>query len=146
MLQSLLQRESGLTTPAAVAARTIAQRVQSIDISSRKEVVSAHKAAINSLQVDLVEGRYLLAGVGDGTVGIYDVLEASRGSRGGALERHEALAAVEKGSPHAHKFSVSSVLWYPVDTGLFVTGSADKSIHVWDTNTLQGGREGDDGT
>jgi DNA excision repair protein ERCC-8 len=30
---------------------------------------------------------------------------------------------------------VTCVVWYPVDTGLFVTGSADKQVKVWDTNT-----------
>jgi DNA excision repair protein ERCC-8 len=29
------------------------------------------------------------------------------------------------------------VQWYPVDTGLFVTGSYDKSVNLWDTNTRQ---------
>jgi WD40 repeat protein len=32
---------------------------------------------------------------------------------------------------------VSSVQWYPIDTGLFITGSFDKNINLWDTNTLQ---------
>ena len=32
--------------------------------------------------------------------------------------------------------SVNSVLWYPVDTGMFVSGGQDGGVHVWDTNSF----------
>jgi WD40 repeat protein len=35
----------------------------------------------------------------------------------------------------AHKYLVTSLAWYPVDTGLFLTGSADKTVKLWDTST-----------
>ncbi|CAM9742078.1 unnamed protein product [Pylaiella littoralis] len=35
-----------------------------------------------------------------------------------------------------HRHSVSVVQWYPVDTGLFVSGAMDGVVKVWDTNTL----------
>ncbi len=34
----------------------------------------------------------------------------------------------------AHRFLVSCVCWYPMDTGLFLTGSLDQTIKVWDAN------------
>jgi DNA excision repair protein ERCC-8 len=37
---------------------------------------------------------------------------------------------VERRSPEAHRYSVSCVAWYPVDTGLFVTGSFDQDVKV----------------
>lgn len=47
-----------------------------------------------------------------------------------------ALAA--RGSPPAegHRHSVTSVQWYPLDTGLFVSGSTDGTVRVWDTNVF----------
>jgi DNA excision repair protein ERCC-8 len=37
---------------------------------------------------------------------------------------------VNRTAPGAHAFTVTVVLWYPVDTGLFVTGSFDHKVQV----------------
>lgn len=34
-----------------------------------------------------------------------------------------------------HSFAVTSVKWYGKDTGMFFTGSFDRTVKVWDTNT-----------
>jgi DNA excision repair protein ERCC-8 len=41
---------------------------------------------------------------------------------------------MDRNSRDAHRFLVSCVAWYPIDTGMFVTGSYDASIRIWDTN------------
>ncbi|SCV03819.1 LAME_0H13476g1_1 [Lachancea meyersii CBS 8951] len=42
-------------------------------------------------------------------------------------------------SPHEmyHAFSISTVQWYGSDNGLFFTGSNDRKVKIWDTNTFQ---------
>jgi hypothetical protein len=35
----------------------------------------------------------------------------------------------------AHRFAATCVAWYPVDSGMFASGSADKTLRLWDTNT-----------
>ena len=35
-----------------------------------------------------------------------------------------------------HKGFISSLCWYPVDLGLFVSGGADGKVHSWDSSTL----------
>lgn len=42
-----------------------------------------------------------------------------------------------RSSRHVHKFSVETVQWYPYDTGMFVSSSFDKTVKVWDTETLK---------
>ena len=44
------------------------------------------------------------------------------------------------GSDHdtgGHTLAVSSVQWYPVDTGAFISSGHDGKVKFWDTNTLQ---------
>lgn len=36
-----------------------------------------------------------------------------------------------------HKYAVTSVSWFPFDTGMFVTSSYDTTIKVWDTNEMK---------
>lgn len=43
---------------------------------------------------------------------------------------HKALFKVERSNPDSHKFSVTSAVWYPIDTGMFVSGSFDQEVKV----------------
>ena len=45
--------------------------------------------------------------------------------------------AVSGASPVGHTASVTGVDWYSVDNGLFVSGSRDASLKLWDPNTTQ---------
>ncbi|KAK1276566.1 Guanine nucleotide-binding protein subunit beta [Acorus gramineus] len=137
MWEGFRKRESGEMRPRSFASRVRSGRIASIDLSNRKEVVSPHKGSVNSLQVDLTEGRYLLSGASDGSAAIYDVQRATDYEGGGLIAKHRCLFSVGKHHEHGHKYSVSTVVWYPIDTGLFVTGSLDQHIKVWDTNTTQ---------
>jgi len=49
-----------------------------------------------------------------------------------------SMALAARGPPptEGHRYSVTSVQWYPLDTGLFVSGSTDGTVRVWDTNVF----------
>lgn len=85
----------------------------------------------------MTEGRYLLSGASDGSVAVYDVQHATDYVGGSLIAKHKSLFFVDKQHEHGHKYSISSAIWYPVDTGLFITGSFDRFIKVWDTNMTQ---------
>ncbi|KAK3252440.1 hypothetical protein CYMTET_38262 [Cymbomonas tetramitiformis] len=107
------------------------RRAREVDLSTSKELdTTAHKAGINSLDLELVENRYLLAASADGTIAAYDV---SLPSKCGAMQQHNSVFSKER----CHRFSISSIRWYPVDTGMFVTGSVDQTVKVWDSNMLE---------
>ncbi|ERN13123.1 hypothetical protein AMTRI_Chr11g150540 [Amborella trichopoda] len=130
-------RELGKIRPASFASHIQSARASSLHLSNRKEFVTAHKGAVNSFQVDLTEKRYLLSGASDGSIAVYDVQHATDYNGGGLVAKHTSLFVVDKRQDFSHKYSVSSVAWYPVDTGLFMTGSLDHYVKVWDTNTVQ---------
>lgn len=87
--------------------------------------------------MDLTEGRYLLSGASDASAAVFDIQRATNYEGDGLIAKHKCLFSVDKQHQKGHKYAISSAIWYPVDTGLFVTGSYDHHIKVWDTNTTQ---------
>ena len=79
----------------------------------------------------------MLAGASDASVAVYDVQHATDYDGGGLVAMHKPIFVIDKQHEHGHKYAVSSAIWYPIDTGLFITGSYDHHINVWDTNTTQ---------
>ena len=70
----------------------------------------------------------------DAAVAAYDTAQGSRlqqpvPSQPGLTE-HDPVFKLDRGHPGGHKYVVSSAVWYPVDTGLFVTASYDHSVQV----------------
>ncbi|XP_033137138.1 WD repeat-containing protein ATCSA-1 [Brassica rapa] len=137
MWQAIQSRETGRTPSNSFANQLKSRRISSLQLSNRKDFVSPHRASVNSLQVDLTEGRYLLSGASDGSAAVFDTQRATDSEASGLIAKHKCVFSVDKGHEHGHRFAVSSAVWYPIDTGLFVTGSFDHLIKVWDTNTAQ---------
>lgn len=81
----------------------------------------------------------MLSGASDASAAVYDVQRATDYEAGGLIAKHKCIFVVDKQHESGHKYAISSAIWYPVDTGLFITGSYDHHINVWDTNTTQVG-------
>ncbi|XP_057249195.1 WD repeat-containing protein ATCSA-1 isoform X2 [Beta vulgaris subsp. vulgaris] len=135
--KEITSRDEGRLRPNSFSRRLRSRRISSLQLSNFKEFVSPHRGAINSLQVDLTEGRYLLSGASDASAAVFDVQRVSGFEDGGLVAKHKCLFVIDKQHQQGHKYAISSATWYPIDTGLFVTGSYDHHINVWDTNTTQ---------
>lgn len=81
------------------------------------------KAAVNALAID-TDYTYLLSGCADSSIKLWDV----------HTKPASELATIPPKS--VHSFGVSSIEWWPHDTGLFVSASFDHTVVVWDTNEL----------
>nr|XP_060484152.1 DNA excision repair protein ERCC-8-like [Panthera onca] len=75
----------------------------------------------------------MLSGGSDGVIVLYDLENSSRQP----YYTCKAVCSVGRNHPDVHKYSVETVQWYPHDTGMFTSSSFDKTLKVWDTNTLQ---------
>ena len=85
------------------------------------------------LDLEAAERRFLLAACSDGTVSLLDTR--------GAAESGRALPAALPSGPEqslrgAHSRPATSVQWYPVDSGLFVSAGADSKVKLWDANAF----------
>lgn len=80
------------------------------------------------MDLEGIEHRFLLSCAADGTIAIYDT----------ALSRNPIVpaATITKQFVGAHQSVVSCVSWYPVDTGIFLSGGHDEKLIVWDSNML----------
>lgn len=135
-LEEVRRRERGELRARRFEAAARACRTASLALSNRKEFVTPHHGAVNSLQVDLTEARYLLSGASDGSAAVFDVWNATEYETG-FIAKHRNILLVDKQHQNGHKFAISAAVWYPVDTGLFVTASFDQFVKVWDTNSTQ---------
>lgn len=83
-----------------------------------------HFGFINSLAVDPT-GRFLLGGGADSAISIWEI-NSDGGEPAAKIPRH-----------HTHDFGVSKVCWWPEDPAMFLSGSFDSKVCVWDTQQLE---------
>ncbi|XP_053559718.1 DNA excision repair protein ERCC-8 [Bombina bombina] len=133
MLGFIWARQSGLDSPVRLKRAESTRRVLSLELNKDRDVERMHENGINSLDIEPVEGRYMLSGGADGIIVLYDLANFSKSPS----YTCKALCKVGKSHPDVHKFSVETVQWYPHDTGIFTSSSFDKTLKIWDTNTLQ---------
>ncbi|XP_064385790.1 DNA excision repair protein ERCC-8-like [Halichondria panicea] len=136
MLQLLNDREVGLDPPWLLPRVYGSQRFVDIELSSRREFVKGHKNGVTSMDIDRQSGRYILSGGSDttGTILLHDTL-CPPGST------HQYPIVSNTFSPISNSeqntsYAICSIQWYPHDTGMFVTSSADRTVKVWDTNEM----------
>lgn len=55
---------------------------------------------------------------------------AGLGERVEGRTEHIAAFKLDRSNAESHKYTITSVCWYPIDTGMFVTGSFDQEIKV----------------
>lgn len=116
------------TNPLQMAHGTCMCRARALAFSDEKYLVCNQREAINWLDIDHAEHRYLLAASSDCSIAAYDVLEPTCVRTRSQLDKHEPLFKIDKAFPGGHQYAVSTVSWYPVDTGLFVSGGHDKVL------------------
>jgi len=130
LVSNLLSRSLSMQSSRALQAHVIDDALKQLTLAQDKEVKSAHKHNVNDLDIDATEMRYLLSAGGDGLVAVYDTADELN-------KRGFTARSIHPDKGRGHRYAVSSVQWYPFDTGMFVTSGMEGRVAVWDTNSFQ---------
>lgn len=123
--------ECGIVSRTAFKVLERERRLQRIQLSRHQDLEPVHASGVNCLSLDPVEGRYLLSGGADGGIAIHDLY-----SDFGKVKR-KCKAICKLAKVEAHLFSVSTVHWYPCDTGVFTSAGLDSYLRIWDANAMR---------
>lgn len=149
---SLMRRQMGLEPPSLLQRRLVRQGNGILELHRRKKIQSSGIGAVNWMDLDAEEGRYLLCAASDGCVYLYD-MDRSNGEDDMGMNVHQPLcstaSAAETLSVHAtqripcsgHTASILSIQYYPFDRGMYVTASLDKTVKLWDTSIMEAATE-----
>ncbi|KAI9596804.1 WD40-repeat-containing domain protein [Syncephalis fuscata] len=133
-LCSLLNlHELGVRSSQSVFASILRRRAELLHACDDIEMRRGYSTAVTTLAIETAEHRYLLSGSISGTVGLHDLQVNDKIDSG--LVRSSAI--IQSHSSNSHKRAVTSVCWYPFDTGMFTSSSFDGKIKVWDTNEMK---------
>jgi len=129
LLNGLQNREIGYRSN-VVKSLFSYEKFKALKISDRS-FDKTFSAAVNCVDIDNIESRYLLAGFSNGGIAIFDT-HIPRSKR-----VIQPVAVIDSSTSGGHKVSVDCIQWYPHDTGLFMTLAADQILKVWDANEMQ---------
>ena len=100
-----------LLAGAADASIAVYDTQQPSSAAARQQQAEAREAAAASA-----------AAAGSNAPGLRQSGQAAAAGANAEHTEHGALFSVTKQAPQGHRFSVTAVAWYPVDSGLFVSG------------------------
>ncbi|TNM89722.1 hypothetical protein fugu_003956 [Takifugu bimaculatus] len=153
MLAFLTARRAGLDDPLRLRRAESTRRVLNLKLNHDRDVDRIHGNGINTLDIETIEGRYMLSGGADGVIVVYD-LENFSGSQQytckavctvgsdclcfavGTKNPKIQLCDLRSGSKihilQGHRAEVLSVRWSPRYEHILATASADSKVKVWD--------------
>ena len=133
MIQFLENVRAGILEPRALIRAESTKRSYNLQLCKHRDIENVHTAGVNALDVDSMEGKYLLSGSADGSLHIHDLHNFT----GSPHFTCKLVCKVDRNLRTAHRYSVECVQWYPFDTGLFITSGMDKQLKIWDTNSMK---------
>lgn len=134
MLRNLQSRELGKQREFTnfVEERTISR----LSLSKHHDFVPFHSCNINCCDLDPVELRYLLSGGEDGSIGIHDLNYNSTFPGTQFKLISSFCASINSTTSIPDSKSISTLQWYPHDSGMFLSSGEDRLLKIWDTNAM----------
>ena len=82
----------------------------------------------------------MLSGSADGSIAIHDLQDVSTETHVNGVsyaQTYKMVCSVSSGNRNAHRASIETVQWFPLDTGIFTSSGTDRTLKVWDANRLK---------
>ncbi|XP_005097119.1 DNA excision repair protein ERCC-8 [Aplysia californica] len=140
----LAGQSAGLVSPLLFQHKIFSYYTERVELSRLKDVQPVHSSAVNDLDIDVTEHRYLLSGSADGSIAIHDLEKVTDEPHvNGVLDAktYKLVCSVSSGNRSAHRASIETVQWFPLDTGIFTSSGTDRTLKVWDANRLKPAEE-----
>ncbi|KAN0025578.1 hypothetical protein ACTFIU_002017 [Dictyostelium citrinum] len=149
MNKFLFKRELGICNERREIIDEIKRNIRHLDLSIYKQIINYNKGPINHLDIDVAENRYLLSVSGDGIIQIYDLFEnlLNNKKNNEIKTEFQPILKINRSNINNNNSNnnsegillkgISSVQWYPIDTGIFFIGGVNGNVEVWDTNLGQ---------
>jgi DNA excision repair protein ERCC-8 len=114
-------------------------------MSTDYEIISSHTRPVHCISLEKNDHQYLLSGGLDGLVALYDLNGAVNDKKNSNRKALKSIsiacnsvrerASIPNGGPNL-SVAVSSISWYPKDSGLFAVSDFDGNVNIWDTNAF----------
>lgn len=121
------------------------KRIRSLQLSTSLEIRNA-LGAVNCMSLEAQESRYLLCGGLYGTISLTDLesIDTSVRDSGAKVAKnvwvgHGSSSTSDRTDVANRGFGglmISSLEWYPQDSGMFISALSNGSLSIWDTNEL----------
>ncbi|CCX34101.1 WD40-repeat-containing domain protein [Pyronema domesticum] len=95
---------------------------------------------VNCMDIERQQRRFLLSGQANGSVCMWDLEKSTSTDAGQDVDPDEKFlspTATVTASKDTHTHSLTSLHYYPIDAGMFLTTAFDRRLLVWDTSTLE---------
>lgn len=133
MIKYLENVKLGLLEPLSLMYAESTKRSYSLELSKHRDVERVHSGGVNAIDIETIEGRYVLSGGSNGALYIHDLDNLT----GQPQYTCRTICKIDSKSEYAHQHSVETVQWYPSDTGIFTSSGMDRQLRIWDTNTMK---------
>ncbi|KAK9477793.1 WD40-repeat-containing domain protein [Lipomyces japonicus] len=130
----LFTRETGISNPRELRSGQLGHQYATLVRSDHRYFPTRHSGIINVLAIEQINHRFMVAGGSDAKITIWDL--ASRQGQRHRYVMTGTVAGRKQSRQHGHNYGVSSLTWWPFDTGMFITGSHDQTVKVWDAPSL----------
>uniref|UniRef100_H2YC44 Uncharacterized protein n=1 Tax=Ciona savignyi TaxID=51511 RepID=H2YC44_CIOSA len=105
---------------------------------SKMRIHCAPPNNISCMDLEKTECRYLICAGSDKKITIYDTWNLAKDdNKDGGIPKIATIGSKPRHTKYMHKCMISTIQWYPLDTGIFVSTSFDGTIKIWDANRLR---------